>query len=97
MDSSSSRQLKDIAAWLVRNESRTRRLTASSRDGRRGGLFGHVHPSGKVASMMCPSQSGQLPSPPPAVPRHIGARSLYGPNEMIPEVPSGNTDRGYAV
>jgi hypothetical protein len=29
----SSRQLRDIAAWLVRNEGRTWRLTASSRDG----------------------------------------------------------------
>jgi hypothetical protein len=47
--------------------------------------------------MMCPSQSGQLPSPPPAVPRHIGARSLCGPSEMTPGVPSGNTRRGYAV
>jgi hypothetical protein len=28
----SSRQLRDIAAWLVRKESRSRRLTASSRD-----------------------------------------------------------------
>jgi hypothetical protein len=29
----SSRQLQDFAAWLVRNEGRSRRLTASSRDG----------------------------------------------------------------
>jgi hypothetical protein len=35
MDRSSSRQMKDVTVWLVRNESRTRRLTASSRDGRR--------------------------------------------------------------
>jgi hypothetical protein len=29
----SSRQLQDFAAWLVRNEGRSRQLTASSRDG----------------------------------------------------------------
>lgn len=36
MDRWASRSVKDTA-WLVRNESRTRRLPASSRDGRREG------------------------------------------------------------
>ena len=43
MDRSSSRQLKDVTAWLVRDESSARRLTASSRDGRREGFAGMSH------------------------------------------------------
>src|SRR5258708_36912232 len=43
MDRSSSRQLKDVTAWLVRNESRSRRLTASSRDGQRRTLRAGSH------------------------------------------------------
>jgi len=47
----SSRQLKNIPAWFVWNEGRTRRLTASSRDGLREDSA-EVHAGGKLTSMI---------------------------------------------
>src|SRR5882757_4927307 len=58
MDRSSSKQLKDFAAWLVRNESRTPRLTASSRDGRREALWARSHQrEGRVDDVTVPEQA----------------------------------------